>query len=165
MVSSQDSQPFHWHYAELEDRDFQIRGRTLFFVIVLFAIVLIFTLIFVYARWLCSSHRDGTPSDPTTSHAPPPPPPQPRGLDPATINALPITMVTRGIRGPLYSECCICLGVFEDGDKVKVLPSCNHPYHSDCVDRWLSAESSCPLCRASLRVESERHRIPVIVTQ
>ncbi|XVF40772.1 hypothetical protein PTKIN_Ptkin01aG0142500 [Pterospermum kingtungense] len=160
MASSQDSQPFHWHYAELEDHDFQIRGRTLFFIIVLFAIVLIFTLIFVYARWLCSFHRDTSP----TSHAPPPPPPQPRGLDAAAINALPITMVTRG-RGRLESECCICLGVFEDGEKVKVLPSCKHSYHSECVDRWLSAESSCPLCRASLRVESELHQIPVIVTR
>ncbi|XWS56760.1 hypothetical protein CRYUN_Cryun09bG0113000 [Craigia yunnanensis] len=161
MASSQDSQPFHWHFSELEDRDFQIRGRTLFFIIVLFVIVLIFTLIFFYSRWLCSFYRD-TPSP--TSQAPPPPPPQPRGLHPATINALPITMVTSG-RAALESECCICLGVFEDGEKVKVLPSCKHSYHSECVDRWLSAESSCPLCRASLRVESEIHQISVIVTQ
>ncbi|XWS07618.1 hypothetical protein CRYUN_Cryun41cG0004700 [Craigia yunnanensis] len=160
MASSQDSRPFHWHYAELEDLVFQIRGRTLFFVIFLFAIVLIFTLIFVYARLVCGFYRD-TPSP--TSHEPSPPPPQPRGLDPATINAFPITMVTRG--KALESECCICLGVFEDGEKVKVLPKCQHSYHSECVDRWLSAESSCPLCRASLRVESELHQIPVIVTQ
>ncbi|XP_022764472.1 RING-H2 finger protein ATL66-like [Durio zibethinus] len=161
MASTQDSQPFHWHYAELGDHDFEIRGRTLFFIVVLFAILLIFTLIFVYARWVFSCYRD-TPTP--TSHARPPPPLQPRGLDPATINALPITMVTRG--RALESECCICLGVFEDGQKVKVLPSCHHPYHSECVDRWLSAESSCPLCRVSLRVESgQLHQIPVIVSQ
>ncbi|XVF24159.1 hypothetical protein REPUB_Repub13aG0103200 [Reevesia pubescens] len=161
MASAQDSQPFHWHYSELDDRDFQIRGRTLFFIIVLFSIVLIFTLIFVYARWLCSSYRD-TPSP--TSHALPPPPPQHRGLDPDTINALPITMVTRrGKAAALESECCICLGVFEDGETVKVLPSCRHSYHSECVDRWLSAESSCPLCRACLRVESDQ--LHQIVTQ
>ncbi|OMO50070.1 Zinc finger, RING-type [Corchorus capsularis] len=162
--SSQDSQPFHWHYSsELEDRDFEIRGRTLFFIIVLFSIVLVFTLIFVYARWVCSYYRD-TP--PQTSHAPPPPPPRPRGLDPDSINALPITLVTRGkaaaAAAQLETECSICLGVFEDGEKVKVLPSCNHSYHSECVDRWLSAESSCPLCRASLRVDSQ---LSVIVTQ
>ncbi|XP_022743018.1 RING-H2 finger protein ATL66-like [Durio zibethinus] len=161
MASSQESQPFHWHYAELEDHDFEIRGRTLFFIIVLFAIIFIFTLIFVYARWACSFYRD-TPSP--TSHSPPPPPRQPRGLDPATINALPITMVRRG-REAIESECCICLGVFEEGEKIKVLPSCEHSFHSECVDRWLSAESSCPLCRSPLRVESELHQIPVIVTQ
>ncbi|XVE99798.1 hypothetical protein REPUB_Repub03eG0232000 [Reevesia pubescens] len=160
MASSQDSQPFHWHSAEVEDRDFQIRGRTLIFIIVLFAIVLIFTLIFVYARWVCSLYRD-TRSQ--TSHAPPPPRPLPRGLDPDTINALPITMVTRREKVVSEGECCICLGVFEDGEKVKVLPTCNHSYHSECVDRWLSAESSCPLCRASIRVESGQ--LQQIVTQ
>ena len=52
------------------------------------------------------------------------------------------------------AECCICLGVFEDGDKVKVLPLCRHYYHSECVDRWLSGHSSCPLCRASVLVDT-----------
>lgn len=47
-------------------------------------------------------------------------------------------------------ECCICLGGFEDGEKVKVLPNCEHAYHSLCVDKWLSSHSSCPLCRDSL---------------
>ncbi|EXB29971.1 RING-H2 finger protein ATL66 [Morus notabilis] len=54
----------------------------------------------------------------------------------------------------MAAECSICLGVFEDGEKVKVLPGCSHCYHPECVDRWLSAQPSCPLCRASLRVDS-----------
>ncbi|GMI72608.1 Arabidopsis Toxicos en Levadura 66 [Hibiscus trionum] len=164
MESAQDSdsEPFHWHFADLDDRDFQIHGRTVFFTVVIFAIVIIFALIFIYARWLCSSHLPHEPSP--SSHAPPPPPPQqPRGLDPDAINALPLTIATRG------SECCICLGVFEDDEKVKALPYCRHCYHPECVDKWLSAESSCPLCRTSLRVELDRdlHRnIPdIIVTQ
>lgn len=52
-------------------------------------------------------------------------------------------------------ECCICLGVFEDGDKVKVLPLCKHCFHAECVDKWLCSHSSCPLCRASLQDESQ----------
>lgn len=47
-------------------------------------------------------------------------------------------------------ECTICLEMFEDGEKVKVLPVCLHTYHSDCVDNWLKHKSSCPLCRSSL---------------
>ncbi|KAK8485268.1 hypothetical protein V6N13_062735 [Hibiscus sabdariffa] len=158
-----DSPPFHWHFVDLDDRDFEIHGRTVFFTVVLFAILLIFTLIFIYARWLCGSRHPQ--EQPTSSHAPlpPPPPQQPRGLDPDAINALPLTVATRG------SECCICLGVFEDDEKVKALPNCQHCYHPECVDKWLSSESSCPLCRISLREDSDRvldRNIPVItVTQ
>ncbi|XP_071740193.1 RING-H2 finger protein ATL66-like [Rutidosis leptorrhynchoides] len=30
-------------------------------------------------------------------------------------------------------ECCICLGVFDEGDEVKVLPKCSHTYNFECV--------------------------------
>ncbi|MBA0665538.1 hypothetical protein Gohar_021666 [Gossypium harknessii] len=154
MASSQNNHLFHWNYAELGDHGFQIRGRTLFFTVLFFIIILISVLIFFFTRWVCSFYRDA-PSP--TSHAPPPPPN--RGLDVAAINALPVTMFTVG--EALGSECCICLGVFEDGEKVKVLPVCKHTYHPQCVDRWLSAESSCPLCRSSVRVDSEQLQIVI----
>ncbi|KAE8689617.1 Detected protein of unknown function [Hibiscus syriacus] len=130
------------------DQDFQISGRAVFLTVVLFAIVLIFILIFIYGRWICSSRHPQELSQ--SSHAPPPPAPrQPPGLDSDTINALPLTIATSG------SECFICLGVFGDGEKAKVLLIVN-TFHPECVDRWLSSESSCPLCRTSLRVESDR---------
>ncbi|KAE8712025.1 mannose-1-phosphate guanylyltransferase 1-like isoform X1 [Hibiscus syriacus] len=157
MASSQHSHPFHWHYAELEDHHLQIRGRTLFIIVLLVLITLIVALVFVYARWACRRFNLNAPSP--TSHALPDP--QPRGLDPAAINSLPVTMFT--LEMAVQTECCICLGVFEDGEKVKVLPPCNHSYHPECVDQWLSSESSCPLCRASLRVESDQ--LQVVVTQ
>lgn len=49
------------------------------------------------------------------------------------------------------AECCICLSLFENEDRIKVLPGCQHTYHSDCVDLWLGTQSSCPLCRISLK--------------
>lgn len=48
------------------------------------------------------------------------------------------------------TECPICLGEFEKGDKVRVLPECNHGFHVRCIDTWLAAHSSCPNCRNSL---------------
>ncbi|XP_051138331.1 RING-H2 finger protein ATL66-like [Andrographis paniculata] len=148
--------PFRWHYAEFDDSNFQIRGRTLFFIIVLFSVILVVALLFLYARWVCRS-----------GHSSPAPAPAPQGLslstaqlagagglDPATINSFPIVLHKLGSSGGADAECCICLGVFADGDKVKVLPQCNHRFHSDCVDKWLAAQPSCPLCRAELRADS-----------
>ncbi|MCL7041579.1 hypothetical protein MKW94_016106 [Papaver nudicaule] len=40
--------------------------------------------------------------------------------------------------------------MFEDEEKVKILPNCKHCYHPECVDAWLVTHSSCPLCRSSL---------------
>nr|XP_009610438.1 RING-H2 finger protein ATL66-like [Nicotiana tomentosiformis] len=156
-MSSQNSHSFHWHYAEFDDNDFQIRGRTLFFVVVLFAIILIATLLFLYARWVCKFRSPLSAEAARSAHAPSSVPPPPQGLDPAFIDNLPIILHrTSDCRGNTAAEveCCICLGIFQDGDKVKVLPSCQHCYHSECVDKWLRNQSSCPLCRASLQFNS-----------
>ncbi|KAL8539253.1 hypothetical protein ACS0TY_001035 [Phlomoides rotata] len=145
----QSSQPFRWHYAEFDDSNFQIRGRTLFFVVVLLSVVLLVALLFLYARWVC--RFDPPPT--SAAHAPPS---RPRGLDAATINSFPIVLHSNSAsHGQITElECCICLGLFGDGDKVKVLPQCHHCFHSECVDMWLTTQSSCPLCRASLRLDS-----------
>ncbi|PNX78977.1 RING-H2 finger protein ATL72-like [Trifolium pratense] len=48
------------------------------------------------------------------------------------------------------TDCPICLGEFMDGEKVRVLPNCNHGFHVECIDKWLLSHSSCPTCRQSL---------------
>ncbi|GMI80279.1 Arabidopsis Toxicos en Levadura 72, DAF-Like gene 1 [Hibiscus trionum] len=48
------------------------------------------------------------------------------------------------------TDCLICLGEFMDGEKVRVLPKCNHGFHVRCIDTWLMSGSSCPACRRSL---------------
>lgn len=155
--STQDSPPFHWHYTELDDRNFQIRGRVLFFTIVLFAVVLLFTFLFLYARWVCrlETRPRATSSLP---HAPPPFLTVETGLDQSVIDTIPVILhQSKGgdcAAAASASECSICLGEFDDGDKVKVLPKCRHCFHCECVDKWLRTRSSCPLCRNSLRVDS-----------
>ncbi|KAK7350864.1 hypothetical protein VNO77_09881 [Canavalia gladiata] len=50
----------------------------------------------------------------------------------------------------LDSECVICLSEFTGGDRVRILPKCNHGFHVRCIDKWLSSHSSCPKCRQCL---------------
>ncbi|KAK3034393.1 hypothetical protein RJ639_033664 [Escallonia herrerae] len=64
--------------------------------------------------------------------------------------------------------CAVCLCEFEDGEAVRVLPKCLHPFHVPCIDMWLYSHSSCPLCRADMtprdslgpRLESDALRLP-----
>ena len=45
------------------------------------------------------------------------------------------------------AECAICLTEFQQGDRVRALPRCNHGFHVRCIDRWLAARQTCPTCR------------------
>jgi E3 ubiquitin-protein ligase ATL41 len=68
------------------------------------------------------------------------------GLEPAAIAALPTAAYEE--TGGEPGECAICLGAARQGEAVRVLPSCAHVFHVECVDTWLASSSSCPVCRA-----------------
>ncbi|XP_075080273.1 RING-H2 finger protein ATL78-like [Nicotiana tabacum] len=48
------------------------------------------------------------------------------------------------------TERVICLLEFGVGEKVKVLPKCNHGFPVKCIDKWLNSHSSCSTCRHCL---------------
>ncbi|CAL9160533.1 unnamed protein product [Musa hybrid cultivar] len=48
-------------------------------------------------------------------------------------------------------ECAICLAELVEGDRVHVLPACNHGFHAQCVETWFVGRSSCPTCRTECR--------------
>ncbi|KAG5064463.1 hypothetical protein JHK85_005646 [Glycine max] len=160
-MSIRDSESLNWHYdTELDDETLEIRGRKLFFVIVLFSIILLFTALFVFARRICRHHHGLLlPNAVPPRHASLSPP-QNSGLDAEAIKRLPIVLhPRRNLAAAEETECCICLGVFADGEKLKVLPGCDHSFHCECVDKWLANHSNCPLCRASLKLDSSFPRI------
>lgn len=45
--------------------------------------------------------------------------------------------------------CAICLENLADGS-VRCLP-CMHPFHTACVDDWLTRNHACPVCRHEVR--------------
>jgi len=46
-------------------------------------------------------------------------------------------------------RCTICLDEFGDGDDLKTLP-CLHIYHQKCIEQWLRADNSCPVCKTPI---------------
>lgn len=74
------------------------------------------------------------------------------GLKKSTLRKIPIIVYGSELGSDMGpgSECPICLGEFVDGEKVRVLPKCNHGFHLRCIDTWLVSHTSCPNCRHSL---------------
>ncbi|KAL9998734.1 putative transcription factor C2H2 family [Helianthus debilis subsp. tardiflorus] len=44
----------------------------------------------------------------------------------------------------------VCLCEFSENDKLRLLPTCSHAFHIDCIDTWLLSNSTCPICRNTL---------------
>ncbi|PWA52928.1 Zinc finger, RING/FYVE/PHD-type [Artemisia annua] len=71
------------------------------------------------------------------------------GVKKGALKRMPVAVFGAGVEIPA-SECPICLAEFMDGEKVRVLPQCNHGFHVRCIDVWLGSHASCPTCRRSL---------------
>ncbi|CAD6339800.1 unnamed protein product [Miscanthus lutarioriparius] len=84
---------------------------------------------------------------------------QQRGLDPAVVASFPTMRyadakalrVGGGKDAPL--ECAVCLSEFEDDEELRLLPSCSHAFHPDCIGEWLAGHVTCPVCRCNLDPE------------
>jgi uncharacterized membrane protein len=59
------------------------------------------------------------------------------------------------------TKCSICLGWYEDGDDLRVLP-CSHHFHLGCADEWFKITATCPLCVRPIRSENEATPTPPI---
>ncbi|XP_077238386.1 RING-H2 finger protein ATL43-like [Tasmannia lanceolata] len=75
------------------------------------------------------------------------------GIDRTVVESLPIFRFgsLSGQKDGL--ECAVCLNLFESTAVLRLLPKCKHAFHVECVDTWLDAHSTCPLCR--YRVDPE----------
>ncbi|WVZ79961.1 hypothetical protein U9M48_027483 [Paspalum notatum var. saurae] len=95
-----------------------------------------------------------------------PGPVQALGLGPDDVAVLPTFTYRAGspddsrgsAKAPaVAADCCsVCLDELRDGALVRMLPSCKHYFHAECVDVWLLSHATCPVCRGSPGPEKVR---------
>ncbi|KAJ7533519.1 hypothetical protein O6H91_13G053300 [Diphasiastrum complanatum] len=74
------------------------------------------------------------------------------GMDPTDVTMLPMFSFL-SLRNRIGLECAVCLNKYEDNQLLRLLPSCEHAFHVDCIDKWLRSHPACPLCRHHVSAE------------
>lgn len=70
-----------------------------------------------------------------------------RGLTKEQIDNLATrTYDQASLDGEVGRACSVCINEYAQGNKLRRLP-CSHEFHIHCIDRWLSENNTCPICR------------------
>ncbi|KAJ4956996.1 hypothetical protein NE237_013779 [Protea cynaroides] len=148
-------------------------------VIILFTVVILFICLHIYARWYIlrarRRHRerrirrrghivfsfDSAAASANTVFAPS------RGLDESVLKSLPTFVYSSATDGggDEVLECAVCLSEFEEDEKGRLLPQCNHSFHIDCIDMWFHSHSTCPLCRTPVNMKIPAPEVAIKVDE
>ncbi|KAL8181221.1 UNVERIFIED_CONTAM: hypothetical protein K2H54_049953 [Gekko kuhli] len=80
---------------------------------------------------------------------------QPRGLTKEQIDNLPMRNFGKS---DALKTCSICIMGYTEENKLRKLP-CSHEYHVHCIDRWLSENSTCPICRRAVLASTNQESV------
>ncbi|CAL5059166.1 unnamed protein product [Urochloa decumbens] len=61
-------------------------------------------------------------------------------------------------------DCAVCLGELK-GETVRRLRACQHVFHMECIDLWLRAHATCPVCRSGVLTEEPERAVEVVVVR
>ncbi|CAI0435085.1 unnamed protein product [Linum tenue] len=78
-------------------------------------------------------------------------PPAKKGLSAEELENLP---KVAGKELTMGDECAVCLDEIEPEQIARRIPVCNHGFHIDCADKWLSKHPFCPVCRGKIDRQS-----------
>ncbi|KAK2649518.1 hypothetical protein Ddye_017007 [Dipteronia dyeriana] len=139
------------------DNNYVINGKIMLCsVILLFLVVALLVGFHFYGRWYFNRRRRArrtfllsspaanttTSNNSVTNQA----------LDLSVLKTIPTFVYSSTTTGhDQLLECAVCLLEFEENEKGRVLPKCNHAFHVDCIDMWFQTHSNCPLCRAPVQ--------------
>nr|GMD29834.1 RING-H2 finger protein ATL39-like [Ipomoea batatas] len=89
------------------------------------------------------------------------------GLDPVVVAAIPtLKFHPEAFSSSEDTQCTICLAEYQEKEVLRIMPKCGHTFHLSCIDIWLRKQSTCPVCRLSVRNSSERkQRHPAMLGQ
>ncbi|KAJ4967668.1 hypothetical protein NE237_014369 [Protea cynaroides] len=158
-------------YSNSPSSSYALSGKIMLSaVIILFAVVIVIICLHIYARWFLIRERSrqlsrrrrrrqrthiifsfepsGTSADSVFVPS--------RGLDESVLKSLPTFVYSSAAHGGGAGgvlECAVCLSEFEDDEKGRLLPKCNHSFHIECIDMWFHSHSTCPLCRTPVGLE------------
>lgn len=157
------SDPEDWS-ANNAAKGYALSGRIMLSaIVILFAVVVLMVCLHIYARWYLYRTRRRhhararrrhhlvfyvDPTNPAASVSSPT-----RGLDASILNSLPVFVYSSKTHTDM-SECAVCLSEFEENEKGRRLPKCNHSFHIGCIDMWFHSHSTCPLCRSAVNAET-----------
>ncbi|KAJ1424184.1 Zinc finger, RING-type [Sesbania bispinosa] len=96
-------------------------------------------IVYMCLLWYATTHQPDIrlPAKPVTE----------KGLSLSELEKLPRITGKELVTG---TECAVCLDEIGNDQPARVLPGCNHGFHLDCADTWLSKHPLCPVCRAKL---------------
>lgn len=66
--------------------------------------------------------------------------------------------INQNRRAPSPKTCTICLENINNEDEKRLV--CDHSFHEICINRWLSTNTNCPVCRRFIR--NRNNRLPRI---
>lgn len=75
------------------------------------------------------------------------------GLELRIINSFPTFPYSsvKDLREEKYGlECAICLLEFDGDHVLRLLTTCYHVFHQECIDLWFESHKTCPVCRRDL---------------
>ncbi|CAA7042912.1 unnamed protein product [Microthlaspi erraticum] len=132
--------------------------------VILTVVLLVFFFIGFFTLYFCKCfldtmmqawrlHHGGEAGTTENPNQPPEAPPENPGLELRIINSFPTFPYSsvKDLREEKYGlECAICLLEFDGDHVLRLLTTCYHVFHQECIDLWFESHKTCPVCRRDL---------------
>lgn len=153
------------------DKGYALSGKIMLSAIVIFFfVVILMVCLHLYARWYLlrarrrNMGRNRHRRTHLVFHVDPAAVASTRGLDASVLKSLPVFVYTPKTDPETNpKECAVCLSEFEENETGRLLPKCNHSFHTDCIDMWFKSHSTCPLCRSPVEPDPEVKTLAEVV--